>query len=177
MEDKKFIEHLLHSHAEEMISFVNRQTASQFIESPDGKWSVGQHLDHLNKSLSPVNLALSLPGLLLTLLFGRPNRKSRTYSELVERYHQKLAAGGKASGRFIPPKVTWNQKETLVSKFKAETEAMNRLMYSWTEQQLDNYLLPHPLLGKLTIREMLFFSVYHIQHHHKLLLGRQVSAH
>jgi DinB superfamily len=172
MEDKKFIEQLLRTNAEEMISFVNKQTASQFVESPNGKWSVGQNLDHLNKSLSPVNLALSLPGLVLTLLFGKPNRKPRTYPELVERYHQKLAAGGKASGRFIPPKIMWEQKERLISKFSKETESMNRLMNQWTEEQLDNYLLPHPLLGKLTLREMLFFSGYHIQHHTTLLKAR-----
>jgi hypothetical protein len=26
-------------------------------------------------------------------------------------------------------------------------------------------VLPHPLLGKLTIREMLYFTVYHGEHH------------
>lgn len=24
---------------------------------------------------------------------------------------------------------------------------------------------PHPLLGKLTLREMMFFTIYHVQHH------------
>ena len=34
---------------------------------------------------------------------------------------------------------------------------------------LDAVLLPHPLLGKLTVREMLFFTVYHVQHHRALV--------
>jgi hypothetical protein len=29
--------------------------------------------------------------------------------------------------------------------------------------------LPHPLLGKLTLREMIYFTIYHVQHHHKLV--------
>ena len=41
---------------------------------------------------------------------------------------------------------------------------------SFSEKDLDNYILPHPLLGKLTIREMLFFTIYHVQHHEVLTL-------
>jgi hypothetical protein len=177
MEDKAFIGSLLKEHADAMISFVHRQTSSDFEASPNGKWSVGQNLDHLNKSLSPVNLALRLPSFVLRLLFGKPNRKQRNYSELVERYHQKLAAGGTASGPFIPPKVAWNKKEKLIAKFIKETETLNRLMNKCSENHLDNYLLPHPLLGKITLREMLFFSVYHIQHHLNLLENRQRPHH
>jgi hypothetical protein len=32
---------------------------------------------------------------------------------------------------------------------------------NWGESELDSYILPHPILGKLTIREMLFFTLYH----------------
>jgi hypothetical protein len=172
MQDKKFIDHLLHTHADEFIRWVGHQSEVQFVESPNGKWSVGQNLDHLNRSLSPVNLALRLPRWVIRLLFGKPNRKPRTYDELVQRYHQKLAEGGKASGQFIPPTIRADQKEKLIITFRKETGAMVKLMSRWKEDQLDNYLLPHPLLGKLTIREMLFFSAYHIQHHYQLLQDR-----
>jgi DinB superfamily len=175
MEDKTFIDRLLHAHADEMVLFMESQTATQFVESPNGKWSAGQNLDHLNKSLSPVNLALRLPGFVLSVMFGKPNRKPRTYDELVERYHQKLAAGGKASAQFIPPHINAGQKEKLLIRFRKEIKFMSKRMSHWSEEQLDNYLLPHPLLGKLTLREMLFFSAYHIHHHHKLLQERKVN--
>jgi len=32
-------------------------------------------------------------------------------------------------------------------------------------QSLDKFMLPHPLLGKLAVREMLFFTMYHNLHH------------
>jgi hypothetical protein len=35
----------------------------------------------------------------------------------------------------------------------------------WSEKNLDAYLLPHPLLGKITVREMLFFTTFHTDHH------------
>ncbi len=33
--------------------------------------------------------------------------------------------------------------------------------------QLDTFILPHPLLGKVTLREMLYSTIYHVQHHQK----------
>jgi hypothetical protein len=50
----------------------------------------------------------------------------------------------------------------------------------WREADLDRYLLPHPLLGKLTLREMLHFTLYHNYHHVQSvatrLRGAQLSS-
>lgn len=172
MEDKKFIIDLLNTHADSLVSFVNHQSHESFTKSMNGKWSVGQNLDHLIRSLSPVNQALLLPSFVLRIAFGKPNRSPRSYQGLVERYHQKLSAGGTASGRFIPPAISWEQKESKVGDFKIQKDKMIKRLGSWSEKQLDQYLIPHPLLGKITVREMLFFSAYHIQHHTKLLEER-----
>lgn len=173
MEDKKFIVSLLNTHANAFVHFVNRQSKESFTKSFDSKWSVGQNTDHLIRSLSPVNQALLLPTFVIRLAFGKPNRTPRSYQQVVERYHEKLSAGGTASGRFIPQAAPWKQKDSLVEKFNQQTDMMIRRLDSWTEGQLNQYLLPHPLLGKLTIREMLFFSAYHIQHHLLLLEERE----
>lgn len=175
MEDKKFIADLLQAHADSFIQFVNRQSEESFTKSLNNKWSVGQNVDHLIRSLSPVNQALLLPSFVLRLVFGKPNRPCRTYQQLVERYHMKLSAGGTASGRFIPPVVTWSQKSKHLDEFTRQANRMAKRMASWSENQLDQYLLPHPLLGKITLREMLFFSAYHIQHHLQLLEEREKS--
>ena len=172
MEDKKFIQQLLSQNAAAFVDFVSQQPEAKFLETPNGKWSVGQNLEHLIKSLAPVNQALMLPGFMLRLLFGKPNRTPRSYAELVDRYRQKLAAGGTATGRFVPATITWLEKDKKIVAFKNETETMIRRLNSWREDQLDQYLLPHPLLGKLTLREMLFFSGYHIEHHKELLEAR-----
>lgn len=172
MEDKKFIQQLLSQNAAAFVDFVAQQPEAKFLETPKGKWSVGQNLEHLIRSLAPVNQALLLPGFVLRLLFGTPNRKPRTYQELVDRYKQKLAAGGRASGRFVPPAIEWNARDKKIEAFNRERDKMIARLNSWSESKLDNYLLPHPLLGKLTLREMLFFSVYHIEHHLKLLEER-----
>lgn len=172
MEDKVFITSLLSTNSVAFVQYVNKQSEIHFTATPNDKWSVGQNVEHLIRSLSPVNLALRLPGFVLRYKFGNPNREPRTYQELVNRYHEKLQAGGRASARFVPPPILWAYKEKKLTDFANEVATMIKRMNSWSEDQLDSYLLPHPLLGKLTLREMLFFSGYHIEHHLKLLEGR-----
>lgn len=172
MEDKAFITSLLSANSASFVQFVNKQSETQFMARPNNKWSVGQNIEHLIKSLSPVNLALKMPAFVLRFQFGKPNRKPRTYPELVIRYNQKLQAGGRAPGRFIPPTILWSDKDKKLEVFNHEKDIMIKRLNTWSEDQLDSYLIPHPLLGKLTIREMLFFSSYHIEHHLRLLKER-----
>ena len=65
----------------------------QFETSPNGKWSAGQNLDHLIRAINPLQLAYGLPKVALRILFGKTNRPSKTYDELVAKYKAKLAAG------------------------------------------------------------------------------------
>jgi hypothetical protein len=46
---------------------------------------------------------------------------------------------------------------------------VNKLVYKFSqksEEELDDIFLPHPLLGKVTLRELYLFNIYHILHHH-----------
>ena len=92
MEDKKFIIGLLTTNAEEFVRFVESRSQEKFTESLNGKWSVGQNVDHLIRSLSPVNLALALPAFVLRIALGKPNRPPRTYQQLVDRYPNSIYA-------------------------------------------------------------------------------------
>ena len=42
-----------------------------------------------------------------------------------------------------------------------------KLVSKWSEGDLDLYVIPHPLIGGLTFREILYFTIYHVQHHKK----------
>jgi len=80
----------------------------------------------------------------------------------------KLENGGKATRRFIPRTITLNQKETIIKALNKNTSVLCSKVEKFTEQELDTLILPHPLLGKLTIREMLYFTIYHVGHHHEI---------
>jgi len=138
-----------------------------FMTSDNGKWTPGQQMDHIFRSVSPINFAFSLPKILLRLFFGKANRPSKSYEDLVKKYHSKLENGGRATGRFVPKAVPLSQRELLKNKLSKTVEQLTRKIDRLTEAQLDELLLPHPLLGKLTLREMLYFTMYHVKHHSK----------
>ena len=103
-------------------------------------------------------------------LFGSAS-SSRRYGEVREVYLQALAAGGVASGRFLPRAPAAAAGDAGLSRSRAlagwqrASESLVTALGKWREPALDKYRLPHPLLGKLTVREMLFFSHYHDTHH------------
>jgi DinB superfamily len=139
-----------------------------FYRKIGSSWSPAETVRHLNKSMRPVVKALAMPKLFLRLVFGKPGRPSLTYDEFCGRYLQALAEGGQA-GRFAPTSqsrsdlATW--RHTIMSEFARVSGELRRVIGRWPERKLDSLQLPHPLLGKLTVREMLFFTLYHQRHH------------
>jgi hypothetical protein len=157
----------------EFISTLNKE---EFEASPNGKWSAGQNLDHLIRAIKPLQLAFSLPKFILRLLFGKANRPSKTYDQLVDKYKTKLAAGGKASGPYVPGPVRFERKFLLIRNYEKQKERLSGKIQKQNEADLDNYILPHPLLGKVTLREMLYFTIYHNQHHLESLKQREITT-
>ncbi|MCC6144188.1 MAG: DinB family protein [Candidatus Hydrogenedentes bacterium] len=141
------------------------QPDSRFTFAPAGKWSAGQHLDHLLKSTKPVLLALRLPRLVPRLLFGTAKRPGETNAIIVGKYQKVLQDGGKASGPFIPPGVGEADKARLIGSYRKLSGKLAAAVRVYPEAALDTLVLPHPLLGKLTLREMLYFTAYHTAHH------------
>ncbi|MES2592278.1 MAG: DinB family protein [Bacteroidota bacterium] len=151
-------------------ALVDGLNNTDFMMAPESKWTAGQQLDHIFRSVSPVTLAFTLPKFVPSLMFGKANRSSRDYTGLIEKYEVKLREGGKASGRFVPKTVDVDQKVILKNKLLKTVKKLAKKINNCTEQELDTYILPHPLLGKLTFREMLYFTIYHVEHHQKLVL-------
>lgn len=137
------------------------------FKKPDAKWSVAENMQHLIISTNMTTLAYRLPKFIVRLIAGKPNRASRGYEELKARYYQKLADGGQASGRFVPKPIPIKYgKEKLVSNWQQATAGfIKALTNNRTEDNLDNYLARHPLLGRITLRELCYFTIFHTEHH------------
>ena len=140
-----------------------------FYQRKDNKWSIAENCKHLSLSVKPLNMAFSLPNFAL-LFFGKLNRPAKNYDEIVEWYHQKLAEGATATSQFIPENISVeNAKQTLIQELKKTNEVFLKKVNDFEENDLDKYLIPHPVLGKLTIREMLYFTICHTLHHLKAI--------
>ena len=157
------------------VEYINSMSQDEVNISYNGKWSPVKQVDHLVRSVAPVRLALTIPSFILRIFFGSANRPSRKYDELVAKYHAKLQAGGRASGRFLPDKKP-KQALKLTTQLTHLIQSLNQKVESFSEEQLDTLILPHPLLGKLTLREMLYFTIYHVQHHHQQVLANKGSS-
>ncbi|MEO6733581.1 MAG: DinB family protein [Ferruginibacter sp.] len=167
MEHQTIIKLLREKHSS-FISYINSLSDEGFLFAHQQKWTAGQQLDHIYLSVKPVALALSLPKPLVRFFFGKANRASKTYEDLVKKYLNKLENGGRATSRFIPKTIPISQKETISKALSDHTNKLCSKIEKFTEQELDTFILPHPLLGKLTIKEMLYFTIYHVEHHHEM---------
>lgn len=138
-----------------------------FFERPSPeKWSVAEHVQHMITSTNTTTLAYTLPAFIVRWVGGTPNRPSRSYEALVERYLQKLAAGGKASGIFVPKRLTQkDSREKLIQQWEKVAAKFISAFNNNSESKLDGYLARHPLLGRITLRELGYFTIYHTEHH------------
>lgn len=156
----------LHEVTEEFSSFCNTISEQQFFRQPTTKWSIAQNVTHLITSANMTRLAYRLPKFVVRLYTGKPNRVSRSYDELVTKYKLKLEKGGKASGRFVAKPVDAKKgKDNILQSFRQSMEKLRHTFGKTAEADLDRYLAPHPLLGKITFRELGYFTIYHTLHH------------
>lgn len=148
--------------------------ANDFFARHGDVWSPSDNMDHMIRSVKPIAKALKLPKITLQAMFGKPEKSSMTYEELCQLYRDEIAKGAQASGRFLPDQdspsaeVAEEKKKELLERWsKASTELVS-VVETWKEHDLDQYVLPHPIIGNLTIREMLFFTIYHNLRHASL---------
>jgi hypothetical protein len=158
----------------EFSSFFSGISNELFFRQPEEKWSVAQNVTHLITSANMTKLAYTLPKFMVSVYGGKPKRLSRTYDELVAKYKLKLEQGGRASGRFVAKPVSLKErKENILDTFnKAMEKLIAAINKNWNDTQLDQYIAPHPLLGKITLRELCYFTIYHTEHHLNIIRER-----
>ena len=157
----------LHAAGDEFVKFCGEIETAEFFRQPGEKWSIAQNVEHLTISANKTRLPFILPKFIVRYYTGKPNRASRSYDDLVNKYKSKLQQGGKASGVFIPDATTGDtgSEKILADFFKSMTRLIKAIKKHWRDEQLDSYLAPHPLLGKITLRELGYFTIYHTYHH------------
>jgi hypothetical protein len=128
-------------------------------------WSISEEFDHMILSSAPIAKVLNL-GFEKFKNQGLPERKSMVYSELSEFYWNMLnTTVVSAPSRYTADESgNSNLDERSVKWFTIGKGLVDGLNL-WDEAMIDNVQLKHPLLGFLTLREMLFFTHIHTSHH------------
>lgn len=169
MNSKSSITSGLHHSVNQFNELVSALDSKEFELNPNNKWSAGQDLVHLIKVLRIVNIGFTLPKILLGLLFGKNKNEPRPFEQLQSMYKKALAGGAKAPSIYIPKPVLYKDKNGLLEKHHALNAKFMEKINNHSDYELDNYCLPHPILGKVSLRELSIFTCFHSQHHFDLL--------
>ena len=162
----------------EIGAFVDRLSIDEF-HAPQGEhWSPAGHLRHLSKSERAVSGGLEQPRVAL-LVFGRAKNGSRGFDEVVASYRAALDAGGKA-GSFgpsdeVPELSPEDWRAAIMERWQESGRRLRKALLGWSEEHLDVYRLPHPLIGKLTLRELMLWNLYHNAHHARRIAERAAA--
>lgn len=165
MELEKIILKINESH-KSFIDYVSNLSESEFEFSKDDKWSAGQQLAHIVLCIKATLYVFSWDKLIIEQNFGKTDRQNRTYEELKSDYQLKAIEGVKAPERFIPDTITIDQSQILIEKLNLLVKVLGQQIETFSEQELNTLLIPHPSLGSVTLREMLYNVAYHVEHHH-----------
>lgn len=147
---------------------IRRMTEAQFCNGSAKSWSAADYLKHLLLSIKPMTKAMGFPAAVLEKQFDRSGRPSRTYAEVVSAYKKRLDEGIRAEDfdRVVPifyrfPEGTTDEKAYLIDSWNETHQRLVAATEAWSEADLDSLQIPHPAVGMLTLREMLFFTIYH----------------
>jgi len=172
--DKEAIANLLDDKYQKLIQWLENQDDKKWEQGPEGKWTTGQQTLHLLQSIIPLNNALSMPKFLLRYKFGRANREVRDYDTVIKRYQERLkdvpkgATFGPSRNMKVPK---LKDKRYLLNRLQTENKKLQYKTRKMSDEQLDSLILPHPLMGKMIVREMLMWSSYHVEHHTNQLIN------
>ncbi|GAA4401015.1 hypothetical protein GCM10023187_14770 [Nibrella viscosa] len=166
MQTKQDIQAAIHKAVTDVQATIEPISDSQFFEPLDnGKWSVAETLQHLYLVIRGLNRLLPGPREVFEQ-WGKAEQPSRSFDVVKHTYQ-----AGSLKPRVAPEQVTPRaadldtDRQTLTERFVSAHQALATNLDGWSEEELDTYQVPHLVLGKMTVREILYFTILHLYHH------------
>ncbi|MFC4721824.1 DinB family protein [Geojedonia litorea] len=166
--EKEAIADLIDEKHQYLIEWLSSHDDEKWEQGPEGKWTTGQQTLHLLQSIKPLNDALSFPKFILRYKFGKANRPVRDYQTVVSRYQERLKnvpegiVSPFSKGMRVPK---LSDKKYLLNRLQVESKKLQYKTRKLSDVNLDTLILPHPLMGKMPVRELLMWTAYHVEHH------------
>ncbi len=148
------------------IKYMNELSPEDYLFGYQQKWTAGQQLKHIVLCVEVLVQVFNMPKSIIEQKFGLTAKSGCSYEELTNKYVEKFKEGGKAPDRFVPGFIPISQGELLCNELATLVSEVCSKIENFTEQELDTLRIPHPLLGNLSMREMLYNTIYHVEHHH-----------
>ena len=129
----------------------------------------GIPLIYLNQNISTLANLMGYPKLFLKILHGCYYGKSRDFDYVGSKYGHLLESAAVDELRTDIGIIQNEEAEKFLSQLNQSKTRLIENSKNWRLGMLDNYRLPHPLLGKITVRETLYVTILEVQYRRKLL--------
>ena len=148
-----------------LASAINGMTPEQLTRHPEGKWSPGEILEHLNLTYSG-----TIKGLERCLQSGTTSASLDRSSKRLQRLIL-IGAGYFPRGRKSPPRVAprGTPAEQVAKEILDNVARMDRVIQECEIRFGRSPVADHPVLGPLTSAEWRKFHLVHGKHHAKQL--------
>ncbi|MDB4293639.1 DinB family protein [Maribacter sp.] len=150
------------------VAYLNGLPTTAFLYTQESKWSAAQQLQHIVLSVNPLVRVFGMSPVQIEKTFGTTAGPGRSFDTMVADYVAQLDQGGKAPKPYLPEIVLESDKSALLQLLSKLIASLQLQIDVFTEAELDSLGVPHPLLGTISLREMLFNAIYHVGHHQKL---------
>jgi hypothetical protein len=129
-------------HFDRLTSTIDRMSDEELFSQPTGKWSSAQHLQHLIIATKTSTAAFALPKFIVRLV-----------------------------GRYIPNEIdkSVGKEKLLLRWHKATTLYLQSLGNQKDINSLKKIAVKHPILQKISLLELAYFTIYHTEHHLNLI--------
>jgi hypothetical protein len=165
----------LRREGDRIAAFFRSVPESRFFVGSDADWSPAHHVEHLALAHTTVARGLRAGSRLPAHASG----VSRSYAQVRDKYRATLAATPAAFLRanpFAPTIHTGIGARAVVQRYEDAHALLCAAAGTWNESELDTRAVSHPLLGPLSMREMLYFMLYHDAHHAAVVAAKLAAA-
>lgn len=168
---KEDIANLLEEKYSTLLNWLEHHDDEKWTYGPDNKWTTGQQALHLLKTIKPLNDILSMPAFMFKYTLGSTDRRSRDYDILVQDFLELLNQYNEHPSK--PPKTLkipkLKDKRYILTRLQVESKKLQYKIHRLSDENLDTLVLPHPIMGRMPLREALMLTAYHVEHHTRQL--------
>ncbi|HMV80907.1 MAG TPA: DinB family protein [Leptospiraceae bacterium] len=147
-------------------SFYTSLGPEIFFHDGLGGWSPAQNISHIADITSLAVLLFRMPKFFL-LPFGR-RKTQKNFSTLLSEYigaEKPIFIGPLAPSSIPLPENAQETVQKLTARFRNMFQDLKKVLQEIPEEEFDRYSMPHPSLGMLSFREMVYVVIIHIIHH------------